>query len=223
MTSDHQFDPGCVFFPLILHFFGTVHGMIDLASRGVRRAIKNSAEHSRMSAEEVATRIDTSRADESGLISNLLAAGVTASIGEISLASRVSESRLTPDIELLAQEVYEHGSNVLGDPTLRSAGHLLVLGYAVAEDRLEDQDRAGPEWQFLRHCRNAAAHDNRVSFREGGPTKRAAWRSLNLTPESAGVPLFGPTGTEHLLGPADPVLLLWDLEQMHRDKLRAAT
>jgi len=77
--------------------------------------------------------------------------------------------------------------------------------------RYEDEDRF---WEFLRHCRNAAAHGNRFNLLHDEPRRPARWHHLEITKVLQGQRLFRQEPDEgELLLPADPVHLLWDLER----------
>jgi hypothetical protein len=94
---------------------------------------------------------------------------------------------------------------------LGAAGTLLLLAFeATKESPARNVD---PVWEFLRHCRNAIAHNNRLHFVGSEPTRAAAWRRFSLTSDLHGTSLWGPT--PGLLGPADPIDLLWDIEQAY--------
>jgi hypothetical protein len=89
-----------------------------------------------------------------------------------------------------------------------SAGILLIAAHEAAKNA----DYQGPECEFLRHCRNAAAHGGRFHFKGGEPRRPASWRKMILHSGLRGTPLFGLPDGDGLLAPGDPILLLWDIE-----------
>jgi hypothetical protein len=93
-----------------------------------------------------------------------------------------------------------------------SAGSLLIAAYESAKSM---SDR-GPVWEFLRHCRNAAAHGGRFNFTQGEPSRSAIWKTLTVHRGLQGTPLFDILGEKGLIALGDSVLLLWDIEQLCR-------
>lgn len=73
-----------------------------------------------------------------------------------------------------------------------------------------------PVTEVLRHVRHAASHGNRFNFRDWEPLRPAAWRALTIdhVRKGAANPLYGVTCFHDTLGPADLVMLLWDIEQI---------
>ena len=69
---------------------------------------------------------------------------------------------------------------------MQAAGALLIVAY---ESTKQFHDR-GELWEFLRHCRNAAAHNGRFHFRRNEPRYEAKWSSLDVTKPLQGTPLF---------------------------------
>ena len=70
-----------------------------------------------------------------------------------------------------------------------------------------------PEWEFLRHCRNAAAHGGRFNILGAEPRRPASWRGKTIEIELNGERLMDNFDHHGFLSAGDPILLLWDLEQ----------
>jgi hypothetical protein len=70
-----------------------------------------------------------------------------------------------------------------------------------------------PIWEFLRHCRNAAAHKGRFNLVRGEPRRLATWRSKTTAPGLNGTLLFTDGKLPGFLGPGDVLYLLSDLEK----------
>ena len=72
-----------------------------------------------------------------------------------------------------------------------------------------------PEFEFFRHCRNAAAHSNRFFFSEREPARPAAWRTVTLNKSKKGSanPLFNRRCIHGLIGLGDLIELLSDIER----------
>lgn len=71
-----------------------------------------------------------------------------------------------------------------------------------------------PVFEVFRHVRNAASHHNRFYFRGPEPRLPAEWRGWSISPSLKGSrnPLHGQRCFPDILGPADLVVLLADVE-----------
>jgi hypothetical protein len=114
------------------------------------------------------------------------------------------------DSGMLASELADEYSHLFRFLLPFAGGALLALAY---ESTKQFRD-AGPVWEFLRHCRNAAAHNGRFHFLGSEPIRPAIWRGHTLLKSMHGTRLFwGSEEEPGLLRPADPVHILWDIEQ----------
>lgn len=97
----------------------------------------------------------------------------------------------------------------------RDCGDLIARCYEAVKAR---RDPTVPEWEFFRHCRNAASHDNRFSFAAHEPARPAAWRGLEIERTLEGTPLIDETDDSGkpvgLLSVGDPIVVVWDIEQL---------
>ncbi len=91
-----------------------------------------------------------------------------------------------------------------------SGGSLLIAAYEATKDASDK----GPVWEFLRHCRNAAAHGGCFHLASKEPSRPASWKSLTIDSELQGSPLFDILSDKGLIGLGDAVLMLWDVEQL---------
>ena len=112
------------------------------------------------------------------------------------------------DTELLCEE-YQISYMESMSWMMRSSGVLLVTAWESA-GHLSSKS---PAWEFLRHCRNAIAHDGAISLSKREPRQPAEWNGIVITKSSQGAALFATTNEPGLLWPGDPLYLLWDLEQ----------
>lgn len=85
----------------------------------------------------------------------------------------------------------------------------------TAYESVKGQNDHSPEFEFFRHIRNACSHNNTFNFMNGEPRRRAEWRGLVIddSQKNQSNPLFGQQAFLNILGPADSILLLWDIEQ----------
>lgn len=116
--------------------------------------------------------------------------------------------KVTLDTDMLSDE-YEMSYVGLQDWMMRSAGVLLVTAW----ESTNDMSTKSPIWEFLRHCRNAVAHDGTITLTNREPRRPAEWNGIAITKASQGTPLFAHGFTKGLLWPGDLLYLLWDLEQ----------
>jgi hypothetical protein len=106
-----------------------------------------------------------------------------------------------------------HQSHTLAVPTLVASLCQMLIN--TAYESVSHRNTHSPEFEFFRHVRHASSHGGTFNFRENEPSRPAAWRSLTLDHLQKGQtnPLYGKRCFLDLLGPADPILLLWDIEQ----------
>lgn len=114
---------------------------------------------------------------------------------------------------VLDEIVAELGLDPVGhlEAQLGFAGSLLVMAFE-STDAFHDK---GPLWEFLRHCRNAAAHGGRFTFIPGQPSRPAKWGELVIDRGLEGTRLFQGNSEQGLIYPGDPLYLLWDIEQAY--------
>ena len=128
----------------------------------------------------------------------------------LALKSEFQGNSIVIDTDEIASEIVANHDYLLKF-TMKSAGNVLILAY---ETTIQHHDH-GPLWEFLRHCRNAAAHDGLFHFKKGEPRYSAEWGKFQIEATMQGDPLFGNKNTHGLLGPGDPIRLLWDIEQAY--------
>jgi len=96
---------------------------------------------------------------------------------------------------------------------MRSAGSLLILAHEACKD--QPYHNQEPLWEFLRHCRNAAAHGGNFNLINGEPRREAEWRGLRIEVNLHSTSLFKHESSNGFLLPGDPIALLWDIEQAY--------
>ena len=84
----------------------------------------------------------------------------------------------------------------------------------TAYESVKSKNDRSPEFEFFRHVRNAASHGNKFHFNASEPARPASWRGLAIahTSQGSGNPLNGTRCFGQLLGVADIVDLLIDIE-----------
>lgn len=111
------------------------------------------------------------------------------------------------------KEIYEFVHE--GNYTMRE--YLVTMCCSLANgayETIRDRGIKEPEFEVLRHIRNAASHRNRFNFQKNEPSRPATWRHLTFDSTKRGQinPLYGKPCFGTLLGPTELVDLLWDLQ-----------
>lgn len=205
LTPAVAFRPDGPFYGPVVSYLCQLHGFNEIASRGVRRQMD---------------RLDVSGIDEMLAVTpdartreafrSIAQGGVTNLLAEPTLHAVVGDP-LHVDIGGLADAIYAEHRRALSVHVRLSAGSLLLLAWEVSRD----QRTTDPIWEFLRHSRNAAAHNGQFTFRHREPRRPASWRSKDITPHLEGRLLFTDGSVPGLLGPGDVVYLLADLDASH--------
>jgi len=212
------FDPQLIFavekpfYPLMMSYICQVHGFFDLVSRGLYQRFERFCQkqtNSSLSRHELIQLFCQSLDDKNRKTAEeVVSGGKMGMIFKQELASCIS-SGIKVNTEALAKEVFEHS-----DPAIRyfnriSAGGLLILAWENTEtDHVHD-----PMWEFLRHCRNAAAHRGFFNFYQGEPKRVAKWITLEIVQRLQGQPLFPDPPKKGFLGIGDVLYLLADIEK----------
>lgn len=215
VLPNHHFDLGKPFYPLVVNYLVSIHGILELVARQIIALAKDQAVPPDPSTPLPAPP----------------------PIGEPPSADRIMEFYSHPGnrtVTHLAMRTYlkcsigdsiavepnalaeELGSNIMSIApwTMVSAGILLISAWEITK-QFSDQ---GPLWEFLRHCRNAAGHGGNFRFLYGEPQRPAAWHGIEVVSGLQGTPLFhGPNFAPGLLWPGDPISLLWEIEQAYPD------
>jgi len=203
----NHFDRGKPFYPLVMHYIIQLIGVKELAVRGTFRAqYPDSREISHEIVKKLA-RIDdpTSQIEEASIqLSKLL--------GPLELKSEFQGNHIIVDIDTVANEMATNLYYLL-PYSLRAASHLLILAHEICKD--EPYHDQGPLWEFLRHCRNAAAHGGTFTFLNNEPRRLAQWGHFLIIASLQGTPLLKGENGIGLLSPGDPIRLLWDIEQAY--------
>jgi hypothetical protein len=197
--------PSGPFYDLVVAYLCQVHGFNEIASRGIRAQI---AELGPDGIQAMLDHIDDQRTRHA--MQGIALGGITGLLAEPALHAEAGE-RVNVDIAQLARAVVSEHRPALAYLNRLSAGGLLILAWETTEGRhTKDQD-----WEFLRHCRNAAAHDGRFMFRHGEPRRSAIWRRLEIVRELEERTLFNDGTNRGFLGPGDALHLLSDLEERY--------
>lgn len=133
-------------------------------------------------------------------------------LGPLELKSEFMDNHINYEIDNIANEILYNGPYLLKFLSY-SAGILLILAHEFNKDKKWHDN--GPLWEFLRHCRNAAAHGGLFTFKSQEPKRLAEWGHFRIERTLQGTLLFKDDKGCGLLSPGDPIRLLWDIEQSY--------
>jgi hypothetical protein len=122
--------------------------------------------------------------------------------------------RVRPDLAIDMGQI--HTQCASGAITAESAVKMLCCMLAnTAYAILEPHNHYSPEFELLRHVRNAASHGNRFNFFPREPKRPAAWAGFRIDHTRLGPanPLQGVECFGASLSPADLLALLCDVER----------
>lgn len=193
-----NFDKGKPFYPLVVNYIALLHGVVELSMRG--RIIELKGMPREAAEREIEKHPKYARLLDSSPIQ----------FPDLALRSEFQDNSIKIKTDEIASEFARNFIHILPF-TMRPAGSLLIVAYESTEQYHDN----GPLWEFLRHCRNAAAHNGLFHFHKGEPRYSAKWGKFNIEATMQGTPLFGDKITSGLLGPGDPLRLLWDIEQAY--------
>jgi hypothetical protein len=191
----YHFDRSKPFYPLIMAYLMQLHGIKEFAvlgALGTRRTW--NLDHLN------GPDIDRRAMMES--VNKLLA--------PLELRITGDSERFVVPVEFVSKEFLENYSYLL-KYQIQAALSVLVMAHEVTKGqpyRVLDE-----KWEFLRHCRNAAAHNGHWLLTAGEPRRPAAWRTISLNPSMNNQPLFVGNDRTGSLNAGDPVALLWEIEQ----------
>ncbi|MBZ0298454.1 MAG: hypothetical protein K8J31_01880 [Anaerolineae bacterium] len=198
-----HFDRGKVFYPLIMQYLIQLLGQKELMIHGLTQLFSDLQQI-------IVVKPGSEQIDDMDDFQKKL----SKLLGPLEMASSILPQPLIVPVEMISRDFVEN-HNYLLDFTLLSAGNMLILAHELCKDKPAHD--TGPLWEFLRHCRNAAAHGSKFVFRNDEPKRQAKWRSSELSRDLQGENLFKKVGGKGLLLPADPIYLLWDIEQAYPD------
>jgi hypothetical protein len=202
------FDRAKPLYPVVMMLLTGIHGWFELWSRSailrVKKAIADGKGRNEIEAELEGINSDLAkRALKEGASS-----GVTPLLFRAQFKSKVQPQPLEIDVDQISHELFDSGHYLSGFVIRAVSGSLIV----AHEMTRKFQSKKDSEWEFLRHCRNAAAHGDVFDLRDGEPKQPAEWRGLRITRQLNGTRLFATDDQEGLLLPGDVILLYQDLQ-----------
>lgn len=217
----NHFDRGKPFYPLVMHYLVLLIGFKDLTGRGVinelhKLSTSNSGVDIATITRSILNRISVSETDKTQLEQQLaeINSSLSKVLGPLQLKSEFQSNHIKVEVDDIANDLMTNASYLIRF-FMRSAGSLLILAHEISKD--EPWHDKGPLWEFLRHCRNAAAHGGlfKIDVHRGEPRHLAEWGRFRIEATLHDTPLFKDETGWGLLSPGDPIRLLWDIEQAY--------
>ncbi len=199
--KENFFDRSKVFYPYIMQYIFTYHGVIEIFSRGMVKELKKAEQRCGKDKVTEAFSIGNINIDAKRFIEK--EQGLTPLLGELSLYSNFMGSNINMNIEEFADEALSNYDYLL-EHIMKAAGILIIMGF---ENTKHLDDKNSEIWNFFYHCRNAAAHGGKFNITK--PRFPAKWGNLEITPLMNGAKLFNTSSNDGLLAPGDPIRLLW--------------
>jgi hypothetical protein len=200
----YEFQRSSPFYPLVTNYIVLLLGFKEFTAAGIALAIQ------RLPADERANLLEDARAKgNSEVVERLASATPTELHPPLELVSELENHKIRIDAEETMLELMQNASHLISFLKRTAMSSLLIHAYEATEPF---HDRT-PLWEFLRHCRNAAAHGGRFNFQHGEPRRPATWGRFRIDPSLQGTCLAATEEAAGLLAPGDPLRLLWDIEQ----------
>jgi hypothetical protein len=200
--SPNSFDRGKPFYPLIMNFIVQLIGFKEMATQGIT---------GRRSIDEVMSQFREQLGGSDQELA-LLRASIESLMGSLELRSEFSNSSIKINMDEIADEVARN-SKYLAESLFYALGAIFILAHEISKEKpWHNKDEM---WEFLRHCRNAAAHGGKFHFLNQEPRHCAKWGSFEITRSLQDTPLFKRKNVSGLLSPGDPIRFLWELEQAY--------
>ena len=145
------------FYPLIMHYLVQLIGFKELALRGLVGSLSLEEIVSRLLALTQSLKDDPAVIDVRKSLKKLS--------GPLELRSEVQNDHIEINIDEFSKDL-QSNINYLAT-SVTSANSLLILAHEISKNA--EWHHPDQLWEFLRHCRNAAAHGGRFNFRNNEP------------------------------------------------------
>jgi hypothetical protein len=198
----NNFNRAKEFYPLIMSYTTSLHGLIDLLSRRTVDMVNKNI--------PINFQIK-----EDDILKTFIGAQKTPQISPLALRSDFQDNSIQINLEEIGEEVFTEYpylfNSGLGEYPARM---LLLSAYEIKKEVMEKENfKQDKIWQFLRHCRNASAHNGYFFFEKNEPKYESSWGNLKIDKSMQGKKLFKTKETDGFLSIGDPIRLLWDIEQ----------
>lgn len=203
-----------VFYSLISNCIASIHGNLDLVSRG----LINSIIANKFNKEQIELLLSTAKMKDdfkSGFVDN---PSKTPLFGQLQFINSLNDKKFEIDIDGLSNLIFTRKFNPV-DHINQAIRILIITAYQFTK---QYNDKS-PIWEFFRHIRNASAHGGKFNFtynsyeKKQEPVRKAKWHSIEIVGQLQGTKLFVEKPGVGLLYAGDIVLLLMDIEDQYPD------
>jgi len=205
-ASPYEFDRRSLFYPLITNYLILLAGFKEFGAAGLALLIKEMPQGR---IQDLLT--DAEKRGNIDQVRRLLDTTPLELYEPLVMVSEQSHEKVQIDLTLTMREIAQHSSFLVQRVAPAAMGGLLIQAYESTSDHHDRQ----PLWEFLRHCRNAAAHGGRFNLLHGEPHRPARWGRFSIEPTLHGTYLAARPERQGLLAPGDALRLLWDIEQAY--------
>ena len=205
----NHFDRSGDFFPLVMSYAVSMHGLMELLSRGV---INISAG---IVLKDPAT-LSQAEKDNELYLSKFIRAEKTPLLKPPALRCNIDSIPIEIDVDEISKELFNNYHHLLENGLgTYAARMLLISAYEITVGKIIPESLFNDAlWKFFRHCRNAAAHNGKFYFKKDEPKLTSKWHHLEIKRDIQGYDLFATSiPLNGYLSLGDPIKLLWDLEQ----------
>lgn len=217
MTTDNEFkfDRSKPFYPYIINYIVSLHGILELISRDYYIKIDKAIADGH-SLDDFIKHYAGNDPKHIKFFQDIIASKFkpTVLIGQLALKSEQRQNHVEISISEIAKDFVDNHEYLLPFQ-LRASGVLLIMAYEISPDiKFEKTD---PLWNFLYHCRNAIAHNGKFNIDDRGKKRLPAkWGNMEIIESMHGLNLFkDATDSTGFLSPGDPLYLLHDIEQTY--------
>ncbi len=203
----NNFNRSGPFYPLVIHYISSLHGVLELFSRAIINRVNSGKNNTQSIPNQNGELVNK-------FIQKILQGNFvpTPLIANLELKSKFQSNTINVDSDEIAAEFFSNADYLLQYFSVSGASLIINAHSNILEKHTNDHD---PLWQFLRHCRHAAAHDGVIFDKYKDLIKLPAkWGEFDMSNYQK-VQLFKKRtgGENYLLDPGDPIRLLWDIEQ----------
>ena len=198
----NHFDRGKPFYPYIINYISTLHGITELISRSFIKKIEHL---NNIEIEKLFRELNLRPEIKENFKKNRTPTPLI----PLSLKSFFQQDSIEINIEEIANDLFNNYLYLLSYQ-IKAAGVLFIVAYETTKKYNDNS----PIWNFLYHCRNAAAHNGKFKITNVKKIP-AKWGQFEITKSLEGTNLFRIPNRGGLLGIGDPIRLLWDIEQQY--------
>jgi len=123
------------------------------------------------------------------------------------------QGKLKPETSIDMHQIHQQCINGALTPETAVTTMCCMLINSTYEVAKDSNDHT-PEFEFFRHIRNAASHNNRFNFYKTEPSRPASWSGFTIddTKKGSANPLANKECVGTVISPSDILALLYEIE-----------